>query len=142
MTIFTLGDRNFLISNLFLTIVNVLNAPKGAIQVLFGHQEQQSPPLSFNLLNAFRPTLPCVTTPILSRIFQSSSLIKCFLCCMSYSKHLSSTEPKTLKLYILDNDLTPIWKFNPLGAYQAVQSSTQKHGWHETTFHLSPHLTF
>jgi hypothetical protein len=40
LTLFTLGGYNFLISNLFLTIVSVSNAPKGRVQVLFGHQKQ------------------------------------------------------------------------------------------------------
>jgi hypothetical protein len=33
------GGYNFLISNLFLTIVSVSNAPKRGVQVLFGHQK-------------------------------------------------------------------------------------------------------
>jgi hypothetical protein len=45
-TLFTVGDHNFLISNLFFTILNVLDAPRGGLQVLFGHQKQQNPPLA------------------------------------------------------------------------------------------------
>jgi hypothetical protein len=36
-TPFTLGGYNFLISNPFSTIVNVSNALRGGVQVLFGH---------------------------------------------------------------------------------------------------------
>jgi hypothetical protein len=46
LTPFTLGDHNFLISNLFLTIVCVLDVPRGGLQILFGHQKQQNPPLA------------------------------------------------------------------------------------------------
>jgi len=46
LTPFTLGGHNFLISNLFSTIFSVLDAPRGGLQVLFGHQKQQSPPLA------------------------------------------------------------------------------------------------
>ncbi len=45
LTPFILGDCNFLISNPFLMIVNVLNVPRRGLQVLFGHQKQQNPPL-------------------------------------------------------------------------------------------------
>jgi hypothetical protein len=45
-TPFTLGDHNFLISNPFLTIIIVLDAPREGLQVLFGHQNQQNPPLA------------------------------------------------------------------------------------------------
>jgi hypothetical protein len=41
-TPFTLGGHNFLNSNIFLTIFNAPNVPMGEIQVLFGHQKQQS----------------------------------------------------------------------------------------------------
>jgi hypothetical protein len=51
LTPFTLGDHNFPISNLFSTIPSVLDAPRGGIQVLFGHQKQQNPPLATILLN-------------------------------------------------------------------------------------------
>jgi hypothetical protein len=46
LTPFTLGDDNFLISNLFLRVLSVLDMPRGGIQVLFGHQKQQNPPLA------------------------------------------------------------------------------------------------
>jgi hypothetical protein len=46
LTPFTLGDDNFLISNPFSMILIVLDAPKRGIQVLFGHQNQQNPPLA------------------------------------------------------------------------------------------------
>ncbi len=46
LTPFTLGDHNFLISNLFLTILSVLDAQRGGLQVLFGHQKQKSLPLA------------------------------------------------------------------------------------------------
>jgi hypothetical protein len=36
LTPFTLGGHNFIISNLFSTIVNESNALKGGVQVLFG----------------------------------------------------------------------------------------------------------
>ncbi len=53
----TLEDQNFLISNLFSTIVSVSDAPTGEAPVLFGHQKQRSPPLG--------SSLPCclVTSP-------------------------------------------------------------------------------
>jgi len=43
------GGRNFLNSNMFLTIFDVLDVPIGGVQVLFGHQKQQSPPLGSGL---------------------------------------------------------------------------------------------
>jgi hypothetical protein len=46
LTPFTLGDPNFLISNPFWTILIVLDAPRGGLQVLFKHQNQQNPPLA------------------------------------------------------------------------------------------------
>jgi len=46
LTPFTLGGHNFFILNLFLTIFSVLDALRGGIQVFFGHQKQQSPPLA------------------------------------------------------------------------------------------------
>jgi len=49
LTLFTLGGYNILIFNLFLTIVSVLDAPRGEVQVLFGHLKQQSPPLGSGL---------------------------------------------------------------------------------------------
>jgi hypothetical protein len=45
LTPFTLGGHNFFIPNFFLTIFNVLDVPRGGLQVLFGHQKQQSPPM-------------------------------------------------------------------------------------------------
>jgi len=39
LTPFTLGAHNFLILNLFLMILNVLDASRGGLQVLFGHQK-------------------------------------------------------------------------------------------------------
>jgi hypothetical protein len=42
LTPFTLGAHNFLVSNLFLTIVNVPDAPRGGVQVFFGHHKQLS----------------------------------------------------------------------------------------------------
>jgi len=44
-----LGGCNFLISNLFPIIVRVSDAPRGGVQVLFGHQKQQSLPLGSGL---------------------------------------------------------------------------------------------
>jgi hypothetical protein len=41
--------RNFLILNLFLTIVSVLDAPRRGVQVLFGHWKQWSSPLGSGL---------------------------------------------------------------------------------------------
>jgi hypothetical protein len=37
LTLFTLGGDNFLISNLFSTIVSMSDAPRGGVQILFGH---------------------------------------------------------------------------------------------------------
>ncbi len=45
----TLGGINFFNPNPFLTIFSVPNAPIGRVQVLFGHQKQQSPPLASGL---------------------------------------------------------------------------------------------
>ncbi len=39
---FTLGGHNFLISNVFLTILSVLDAPIVGLQVCFAYQKQQS----------------------------------------------------------------------------------------------------
>ncbi len=49
LTPFTLGAYNFLISNPFFMIVYVLDAPKGVVQVLFGHHKKWSPPLGSSL---------------------------------------------------------------------------------------------
>jgi hypothetical protein len=49
LTPFMLGVHDFLISNPFSTIVNVSNVPRGGVQVLFGNQKQQSPPLGSEL---------------------------------------------------------------------------------------------
>jgi len=49
LTPFTLGGHNFLISNLFFIIVSVSDVPRGQVQVFFGQQEQQSPPLESGL---------------------------------------------------------------------------------------------
>jgi hypothetical protein len=38
-----LGDRNFLNSNLLLTIFSALDAQIGGVQVLFGHQKTMKP---------------------------------------------------------------------------------------------------
>ncbi len=46
---FNLGGRNFLISNPFLIIVIVSDAPRGGVQVLFGDQKQKSSPLGSSL---------------------------------------------------------------------------------------------
>jgi hypothetical protein len=46
LTPFTLGGHNLFISNLFFMIISVLDAPKEGLQVLLGHQKQQSLPLS------------------------------------------------------------------------------------------------
>ncbi len=40
LTPFTLGGHNFLISNPVLMIANVLDVPRGEVEVLFGHQKQ------------------------------------------------------------------------------------------------------
>jgi hypothetical protein len=37
LTPFTLKDHNFLISNLFSTILSALDAPRGGLQVLLDH---------------------------------------------------------------------------------------------------------
>jgi hypothetical protein len=39
LTPFTLGGHNFLISNPFLTILTVLDAPRGGLQTLFGRHK-------------------------------------------------------------------------------------------------------
>jgi len=46
LTPFTWGGHNFLISNSFWMIFSVLDVPRGGLQVLFGHQKQQNPPLA------------------------------------------------------------------------------------------------
>jgi hypothetical protein len=46
LTLFTLGDHNFLISNPFSTILIVLDAPRGGLQVLCGQENQQNPPMA------------------------------------------------------------------------------------------------
>jgi hypothetical protein len=45
----TLGVGNFFNSNPFFMIFSVSNVPIKRIQVLFGHQEQQSPPFGSDL---------------------------------------------------------------------------------------------
>jgi hypothetical protein len=45
----TLEGRNFFNYNPFLTIFSAPDAPIEGVQVLFGHQKQQSPPLGFSL---------------------------------------------------------------------------------------------
>jgi hypothetical protein len=50
----TLGGHNFLNCNLFLMISNAPYAPIGGVQVWFGHQKQQSPPLASGLLWALK----------------------------------------------------------------------------------------
>jgi hypothetical protein len=42
LTPFILGGLNFLISNLFSTIVNVSNVLRGGVQVWFGHQNNRA----------------------------------------------------------------------------------------------------
>jgi hypothetical protein len=46
LTPFTLEGHTFLTFNLFSTILSVLDAPRGELQVLFGQQKQQSLPLT------------------------------------------------------------------------------------------------
>jgi hypothetical protein len=46
LTPFTLKDHKFLISNLFLTILSALDAPRGGLQVLFEHLKQKNLPLA------------------------------------------------------------------------------------------------
>jgi hypothetical protein len=41
-----LGGHNFLISYLFSKFLSVLDAPRGGLQVLFGHHKQKNPPLA------------------------------------------------------------------------------------------------
>jgi hypothetical protein len=43
LTPFTLVGHNFLISNMFSTILSVLDAPRGGLKICFAHQKQQSP---------------------------------------------------------------------------------------------------
>jgi hypothetical protein len=45
LTPFMLVAHDFLISYLFSMIISVSNTPRGGVQVLFGHQKQQSSPL-------------------------------------------------------------------------------------------------
>jgi len=54
LTPFTLQDCNFLLSNPFLTIVNVSDVPRGGVQVLFGHKKKQSPALGSALPRALK----------------------------------------------------------------------------------------
>jgi hypothetical protein len=49
LTPFTLGGHNFLVSNPFLTIVSVPDAPIGGVQVFFGHHKQLSYALGSSL---------------------------------------------------------------------------------------------
>jgi hypothetical protein len=49
LTPFTLGGRNFLTFNPFMTIVSVSDVPGGWVQVFFDYQKQQSSPLGFGL---------------------------------------------------------------------------------------------
>jgi hypothetical protein len=49
LTLFILWGNNFLIPNLFSRIVDVSDAPRGGVQVLFGRQKPQSPPLGSGL---------------------------------------------------------------------------------------------
>jgi hypothetical protein len=49
LTPFTLGGRNFLISNPFSTIVSVSDASGKGVQVLFEHQKQWNLPLGFGM---------------------------------------------------------------------------------------------
>ncbi|CAK9257327.1 unnamed protein product, partial [Sphagnum jensenii] len=44
LTPFILGGCNFFISNPFSMIVSVLDVPREGVQILLGHQKQQSPP--------------------------------------------------------------------------------------------------
>jgi hypothetical protein len=43
------GNRNSLVFNLFLEKISASNAPRGGVQVLFGHQKQQSSALKSSL---------------------------------------------------------------------------------------------
>jgi hypothetical protein len=49
LTPFTLQGHNFLIFYLFSMILSVLDALRKGLQVFFGHQKQQSPPLAIIL---------------------------------------------------------------------------------------------
>jgi hypothetical protein len=51
--LYTLGGLNFLIPNLFSTIVSVRDAPKEEVQVLFGHQKQWNPHVN-EILKVFK----------------------------------------------------------------------------------------
>jgi len=44
LTPFILGGGNIFISNPFSMIVSVLDVPREGVQILLGHQKQQSPP--------------------------------------------------------------------------------------------------
>ncbi len=74
LTPFTLRGCNFLVPNLFLTIVSVLDAQREGVQVLFGHQKQQRPPLGSNLpsthMFGYQPVYPT------SLIYAQSTLWK------------------------------------------------------------------
>jgi len=67
------GDCNFLISNLFQTIVNVSDdAPRRGVQVLFEHQKQWSPPFGSSLPRARKCLVTSLSKPTLgnfSRVF-------------------------------------------------------------------------
>jgi hypothetical protein len=46
LTPFTLEGHNFFKFNMFSTILHEFDAPRGGLQVVFGYQKQQSPPLA------------------------------------------------------------------------------------------------
>jgi len=59
---FCFEGGNFLISNLFLMIVSVSDAPRGGDQVLFGHQKQHSPPLGSSFFWTFKCSIIAQST--------------------------------------------------------------------------------
>ncbi len=71
---------NFLISNPFLMIVSVSIAPRGWVEVLFGLQKQQSPPLESGLPWAFKVFNHRLVHPINAGALSSWN-ISCFNSC-------------------------------------------------------------
>ncbi len=60
------GGYNFLNSNPFLTIFSMLDVPTRRVQILFGHQKQQSPPLGSSLPWALKCSFTSRSTRVLA----------------------------------------------------------------------------
>jgi hypothetical protein len=57
---FTLRGCNFLNSNPFLRIFSASDAPKGEVQILFGHKKQWSPPVEISLPWVLKCSCKCL----------------------------------------------------------------------------------